>query len=523
MPHPDHSAQSLSEEQASYQRLLKTAPQLILRGMVISSFQFFIKSAVYAQADELATYGIFSEIEELIFLLIFRGVRVISRNAAHLHAEELKNESAFDPKKLGRLYRQGVFFGLLLMGMAGILSSGAPAFFRFTKQSNKTIEKDVHIYFFYLFFACLGDMLFRSRVRVDIGRSETLNPLLGDICESVIDALGTYVLVSGKWGFPKMGVSGGALAYAISTVITAFFYNLQSYFNPALEKYQLYDFSQSNIKEALFDATGEYSFKKMVIDGLHITAKYSILYGTTALTTVLCNLKGKGSLVGLQAAKVYSKLILLPIGGFSQAINTEVGRLFKSDDFENAKKIGNYAITRSCLFASISAMLLFTFANPIARLFMSDDAAHQPDFEIVKNFLCIQGIMGIINSVEEVGASVLSACNDTESPFYFNLGFTLLLNTAFVSASHFVFEQDALRLYSIQLIGMLLTSGGILWRWSKQGPAQKNPTPTETHEPAPVVVIPVIQTLWRQPEIAGSSHSRTVELSTNHISPNRQE
>lgn len=460
-------------EQSPYQLLARSAPLLILRGFVISSLQFFAKRAIYAQADEsmLAAYGVYSTIEGLIFLLVFRGLRIISAKTAHLHAREMQNDPTFLPEEVGKLYRQGVLLGCVLLIPGALLCLCAPTLFRWTNQSSMVLE-NTSAYFGYGFLGYAADMLYRSRARIDIGRSQPGLPLIGDIVESVIDALGTYTLVNGKWGFPKMGVSGGSAAYALATVITAALYNLQSHLNSDLKKYKLYHFKLAELKNSILSD----EFKEIIYGGLHIAIKFSIVFFTIGLTTFLCSQISNAAQVGLQAAIAYSSLITLPIGGFSEATSVVVGRLLKKNA-SSAKKIGNFTILASCIFASLCATFLFIFINPIALQFVNNDAAHQKDLTIVKTFLTLQSIMEIINSLGNTGSSALSGFLETRFPFLMSIEFIFLLNSTLTISAYFLFDQNPAILYAVQLIGLTFNSVGILLRWKNQHSSTQDTTP----------------------------------------------
>lgn len=463
----------------SPERLLtRTALPLILRGFVIAGFQHLGKRVIFAKADEslLTTYAIYSAIEGLIFILIFRGLRIVSVSVSHVHAKE-KNpveNIVFDPTEIGVVYRQGVMLGCVLMIPAILLCVSTPLIFRWTKQSDDVLQNCVS-YFSWGLLSYFVDMLYRSRARVDIGMSNSFPILIGDISESLLDVTLTYIFVHGKCGFPKMGITGGAIAYTVAAGITALSYNLRSYWNADFDRYQFYRFSLDELKEMLFSD----AFKKMVIGGFHIAFKYSILYITLMLTTFLCGLSGSGALAGLQAAGAYGYLITLPIAGLSEATSVVIGRLYKNNG-EQSKKIGNAIIEISCAFSFFSALMLFTFINPVANIFVNQ-ASHQKDFDIVKQFLCIQGVMEIINSLGNAGASVLIGYQETRYPFLLSLLFIFALNSLLSLTTYFYFSHNAVLMYSAQIAGFLLNTAGVLMRWQSQEMVNQ---PTDVAVPA---------------------------------------
>ena len=186
-----------------------------------------------------------------------------------------------------------------------------------------------------------------------------------------------------------------------------------------------------------------------------------------------------------------------------------VGGLFKRE-WNDAKNIGNFTILSSGLYASVCAGLLFTFINPIARIFVTDDLVHEKDFQTVKNFLRIQAIMEIVNSVGNSGASVLAGCLETRIPFFLTIAFILTLNSLIMTAAFFAFNHNAPALYAVQLIGLVSTSVGVMLHWKQED--NKNHTVVAMNDvPVSIVVHPSIS-LWQTPQTESPRNSAINDL-----------
>lgn len=450
----------LASTASSLQTLAWTALPLVLRGFVIAGCQHLGKRAILAHADEsmLATYGIYSGIEGFIFILIFRGLRIVSKSISDVHARE--NDPGFQAAEIGETYRRGVAFGFVLLIPAGLLCVMSPWLFRWTGQSEMVLAHCVG-FFIWSFLAYFFDMLYRSRARVDIGLSNAVPVLMGDISESVLDVVLTYLFVNGKGGMPKMGVTGAAVAYALASFITTIGYHLRSYLNSNFDKYHLYDCSDKKLLSP--------EFQTLCAAGFHIAFRYSILYITLMVTTFLCGFSGPGAIAGLQAAGAYSYLVTLPIAGLSEAATVIIARLYQQNKWDEAKKIGNEVIFLSVLFSFFCAGMLFTFMDPVSGLFI-DSAVNKVDFQIVKQFLCIQAVMDIGNSMANAGASVLVGCGETHYPFLMSVWFIFKLNLLLALTAYFGFSRDAVSMYAVQTTGLILNAIAVLVRWMRHEP-----------------------------------------------------
>lgn len=472
--------------QSPLRMLGQSSPLLIARGIVMGALQFLAKRAILAQASESysAIYADISAIEGFIFIFIFSGLHVISARGAHLHATELEAEklnslrgtaettpptmqTTFDPRDMGVLYRQSVLFGGLLMIPTALLCIAAPALFSLAGRPKEVIDNSIY-YFLIAFFGYISDMLYRSRARIEIGRSKQKPPLIADSVESVLDASITYFLA------PKMGVLSAAVAYAIAAAVTAVGMKLYSDRCPELEKYELYRFNWEEFQRAWHTLQSKApttnnsdiasQFKKILVGGLYMSATYSIIYLTQIFTTYLCGLSGNGALTALQAAGAYSFMISLPVAGFSDAASVVIGRIMK-DNSEEARKLGHFTITTSFLFSAFCGFNLFIFENSFVRLFIENDANHTADFQIVKNFVRIQAIMETANSISNAGADVLSSYFETRFPFRISVVSIFFMNSIASLFAQYIFQTSAFVMYGVQTAGCFVMALSILEYW----------------------------------------------------------
>ena len=84
-----------------------------------------------------------------------------------------------------------------------------------------------------LFFACIN-VMFRAFF-VGIIRTKVLT--LNAICMALTNIFFDYVLIFGNWGFPKMGISGAALASIISEAVSTGFFIIYTLLSVDLKKY----------------------------------------------------------------------------------------------------------------------------------------------------------------------------------------------------------------------------------------------------------------------------------------------
>ena len=431
----------------------RMAPPLVMRCLIIGTLQFFLKRAILGKKDQsvLAAYAIISNVESLVFILVFNGLHIVSATVSRLNA----HEAIANPTEIGVTYRQGVLLGTLLMLPTAILCITAPTVFAWLDQPATIVESST-IYFRYSFFAYLADMLYRTQARIVIGLSQPHIALIADTVESVLDVTLTYLLVNGKYGFPEMGIQGAAIAYVIAATTTAagnFFY-LRA--KKDFKKYELFRFE-------FLSAFQSPQFKKLLLGGLQISLHASILSITQIITRFLLGLHGEAPLAALEAALGCGYVISLLIAGLSEAASVIVGYLAQNHPHD-AFRAGNITIAGSVLVTILLTMPGFIYPQMIMRCFFTHDQ-YQRNAVLMNIFLRIQMVMEIINSASNSGSDVLSGFLETRKPFLFSFIFVFILNASCVLAAHFFFHQNPTVLYGIQLIGLALNAIGIVNCW----------------------------------------------------------
>ncbi len=474
---------------------------LVVRGFFMSVVQFFLKRSILAQKDEalLAAYSGFSAIEGFIFILIFSSLHIISAKAGKLHA------SKKDPKKMGDLYQEGLAFGHLLMLPTLALCVSAKPIFKYMEQPSVVIESS-NRFFAVGMIAYYFDMLYRVQARLAMGASDSTVALIGDAVESAVDVAVTYVLVNGKLGFPEMGVCSASWGYAIGAIAAWVGSTLYLKYAPHFQQYDLFSFVNP------IDMT---ELKDTVMSGLYLAFGDIIMDVTQILVTFSCGLSGPGALVASQAASTYSYCVALPGDGVMEASTVLTAQFYEKKDAERFRAVSRATYLATMGLSLVSGAFLLLNMDRVTGIFVSNDAKHRADFEMVNAFLRIQACMELVNSVRQPSVAMLTGCQDTRYPFLLNAAFIFVLNSLLVSVASFVYNAGPVVAFGVQLAGMVLCAIGVGSRWQgyvnqarfwesprhpdvqEQPPAIANVV--ETVQPSPPAVVNVVETVQPSP------------------------
>lgn len=447
-----------------FQSLGKLGVPWIIRAYVMA-LQTFLKRLILGKKDEslLAANGEAAVIENLIFILLLQSYGSLSSIIADAKkaSEDPDTISQHPPTQVGIIFRQGLVFGVLLMIPTTALCVSSPWIYRITDQPEEAARQSV-IYFRYAFPAYFFDVLYRSEVRCIIGLEKPWSPVFGDLFEAVIDIALTYVFVMGTLGCPEMGLNGSGLAYSISAVMTFFAYSAYLSHRIDFNRYQFFHVDRHFISWKIL--------KEMASTGLPLGFASSFESISQMIITLICGLSGSRALLGVQAALSYSLLITMPSDSLSETASVLIAAA--SNHTTCYKKIGNISTLICFVYASLAYLLLLLFIKPVAGLFV--DPAHTADFQSVQLFLCIQGLIEVIDSVKISSVNALTGCFDTHFSFMMILIFIFGLNSLSALAAHFIFHQPAEMVFSLQLAGYVFAAANIYFRWHRH----EDSTPT---------------------------------------------
>lgn len=435
-------------------QLFSSSSWLLLRsGSIIA--QIVAKRMILSRQDQdlLVAFSGIAGLEDFIFILTFESLGYVSTRVG-----QTAGELPFNPAKIGALFRSGLLFAVGLIGMTGVFCLSAPLIYRFAQQPDIVIESSGP-YFRVAFFAYLFDSFYRAEVRMMIGLSKLIPPLIADIAEGALDIILTYFFVMKL----EMGVRGSALAYALSAAITFMGFTTYLFLRSDLKQYELFHFSK-----------GISDCQKIIYKGLQLGCGATVEYAAQFLITFYCGLSGPAALLGMQAAFVSGLAVSFPVSAISEAGSVKTANYFERKN-QAYRLFGNMTLTFSATYSLFCFFVLNYFSASFAGLFINNQQPSKETkayFQEIIHFIRIQSGIELLNSVKTASASVLSSCNEVGFSFSVSLAFIFFLNSMLATVTQFAFKQEAITTYGIQLIGFVFSAMAIVTAWHQQN---KNP------------------------------------------------
>jgi multidrug resistance protein, MATE family len=223
------------------------------------------------------------------------------------------------------------------------------------------------------------------------------------VTANLVNLVGNYMLIFGKFGFPALGVTGSGWATAIS----------RTYLALVLVVYLLwYD---SRHKTELLKTPVEPDFlriRQLISLGfpaaLQLTAEVSVFALVAALIARLGAVAQAGHQIALNTVAF---TYMVPLG-ISSAAAVRVGQALGRRDPLGARDAGDTAILLGASFMSCMSVVLLVFPRVIARFYTSD-------LTVIRNasILLIAGAaFQLFDGLQTVATGALRGSGDTRTP-----------------------------------------------------------------------------------------------------------
>lgn len=180
-------------------------------GMGVSQSMILISRMMMGKIGEssLAALGM----GQMIFFAIVMGLSSVSVGMVALMAREV---GAGNPKEASRIFGQGVYLGAILSVILAVLGI---VFSRSIFEALHTPEDVIHEASRFMQILFLGMPLASVSFFLGAGlrgAGDTRTPMVVQVLNTLVNIGIQWVLVFGKFGFPKMGITGAGLAMVLS-------------------------------------------------------------------------------------------------------------------------------------------------------------------------------------------------------------------------------------------------------------------------------------------------------------------
>jgi MATE family multidrug resistance protein len=220
---------------------------------------------------------------------------------------------------------------------------------------------------------------------------------------NIINAVGNWVLIYGKWGAPAMGTVGSGWSTSWARIYLAVILVGYLLWYDRKHRTQLL---QTPIQPDLA------RIKRLISLGFPAAMQLTVEIGVFALITALIGRLGAVALASHQIAmNTVSFTYMVPLG-ISSAAAVRVGQAIGRKDVKSASSAGGTAIFLGAAFMSLCGVGLLIFPRLIARIYTPDEVVIKSTVMLLAAGAAFQ----LFDGIQTVATGALRGAGDTRTP-----------------------------------------------------------------------------------------------------------
>ncbi len=305
-----------------------------------------------------------------------------------------------------------------------------------------------------LAYSIIPFLIFQTFRQFIEGLSITKPTMYIAIIANIINAIGNWILIFGKFGIPALGLDGAGYA----TFITRLFIMMSVIF------YALYSVNVKNYLPVRFwGKLNSYLVKKIIQIGFPSGLMYMMEVGAFAFSAVMIGWLGSEQLAAHQIAISLASISYMIILGISTAGTIRVGNAVGQKDFKQIKRAGISALLLGASFMSVSAIIFVLFNKLLPTLYISNVNV----ISIASQLLIVAAIFQLSDGLQAVGSGILRGLTDVKIPLYVTIFSYWIIGIPVGYLLGFIAGFGVLGIWVGLLIGLTLAASLFVIRFIK--------------------------------------------------------
>ena len=255
-------------------------------------------------------------------------------------------------------------------------------------------------------------IIFQAFKQFSDGLSLTRYPMYATLIANLINIFINYILIFGKWGFPKMGVVGAGVGTLVSRLVMLF---LLWFFLKQLKKTKVY------LEKIQFLVLDSKMLKKIMGLGLPSALQMFFEIGVFTAAIWLSGTLGKNAQAANQIALNLSSMTYMIAVGLGVAATIRVGNQKGLNHAVELRRIAKSVFLMGLIFATLFAALFMVFHELLPKFYLDlSDAINFKDnnevIDLAAQLLIIAGLFQISDSIQVVFLGALRGLQDVKIP-----------------------------------------------------------------------------------------------------------
>jgi putative MATE family efflux protein len=261
------------------------------------------------------------------------------------------------------------------------------------------------------------------------GLGDTRTPLKITLLANIINIAGDYVLIFGKFGFPRLETQGAAIATVFANGVGAalFFAVFIAHRNADLYGIR----SEWRLRLA--------AIKRLARVGGPIGLQWLLDMGSFIVFSALIARMGIAELAGHEAALRLMHLSFMPVYGLSIASTTLVGQYIGAKEMPYAVKSGRSSLRMGFLYTLFIGLVFMIFPDKLVALINSDPDVVRLGTSIVR----LAAIFQVSDGLGIVSNGCLRGAGDTRWAMFIGIGYAWFMFLPLAYIGGFILKGGA--------------------------------------------------------------------------------
>ncbi|MBO4863031.1 MAG: MATE family efflux transporter [Eubacterium sp.] len=256
-------------------------------------------------------------------------------------------------------------------------------------------------------------MLYTSTLR-ECG--QTFVPMIAGVCAVLTNFVFNYLLIFGKFGFPKLGIAGAAIATVISHYVEMMIVIVWAYRNRDKHTYFKGIFRTLIVPRSLV--------KKFFITGMPILVNEGLWSIGIAMLSQAYSLRGLNVVAGQNIANTINNLFNIFFIAMGDSIAIIVGQYLGAGDMKKAKDYDNKIIATAILSSIVIGAIMFFTAPLYPKVYNTNNMARL----VAAHFLMVQAAFMPKDAFLHTSYFTIRAGGKTIITFFFDSFFMIVVS-----------------------------------------------------------------------------------------------
>lgn len=266
-----------------------------------------------------------------------------------------------------------------------------------------------------------------------------------------------YVLIFGKFGFPRLGVKGLGYAMSLQVWFGLILMTLLFYYDKSFKCFDLFSYRVHKNWSNLW---------QMLKIGWPISLQMGGELFSFFCTAVLVGWLGTTALAASQIITQYSVLLIIPMFSLSQATGISIGQAYGRNEFQQIKNLGIASMILAFILTCIVAIFLLVIPKTLASIYLDiNNKINAETLHLVVILFAIVAISQIFDALRNVLMGALRGLLDTKYPMYCSLSVIWLIGIPLSYILAFIFHMGIVGIYIGSGIGLATGAFIMMHRW----------------------------------------------------------